>query len=286
MRILITGGAGMLARALLAELSGRGHETVALDRRALDVTDAAAVGEVVGGLRPDVVIQCAAYADVDGSEAREEYARLINADSARTAAWACSSVGARFVYPSTDYVFDGSGTRPYRTTDVPRPISAYGRSKLLGERAAAEAEDFLVVRTAWLYGPERRGFVRGIVERARRVAAGEPGPLRVVDDQRGAPTWTPSAAALIAGLIERRVPKGIWHATNAGSVTRYELALEALRLAGLADVPVEPVGSEEFAAPAPRPRYSVLDLSQTEAVLGPVRPWDDALAEAIGSGAY
>jgi dTDP-4-dehydrorhamnose reductase len=200
---------------------------------------------------------------------------------------ACDAVGARVVYPSTDYVFDGSATRPYRPDDVPRPINAYGRSKLLGERAVRIARDGLIVRIAWLYGPERSSFVRAIVERARRLAEGGGAPLRVVADQVGRPTSTRVAAEAIAGLLERRAPAGVYHATGAGpEVTRHDLARAALEAAGLAQVPTVPVTSEEFAAAAARPRYSVLDLTATEALLGPLPDWRGSLRDAIAHGLF
>lgn len=287
MNVLITGANGMLARALRACLPERGHDVISLDRRGLDVTDTGAVDEAIARIRPDAVIQCAAYTDVDGAEAREEYAREVNAVATRTLARACAAAGARVVYPSTDYVFDGSGTRPYRPTDEPRPINAYGRSKRLGERAAAEAGDCLVVRTAWLYGDGGRNFVRTMIDRGRAIERGDvDGPLRVVDDQRGAPTWTHALAVAIAQLLEADAPSGVWHATNAGETTWYGLAREALRLAGLDDVPIEPVTSDAFPRPAPRPRYSVLDLAATEAVIGPLPGWRESLRAAIESGAY
>ena len=288
MRVLITGAAGMLARALHAELARRGHDVVALDRRKLDVTDPAAVGETVAALRPDVVFQGAAFTSVDGSEAREEYARLVNADSTRTLARACARAHARLVYPSTDFVFDGSSRRPYLPTDPPRPLGAYGRTKLLGERAAAEADDWLVVRVAWLYGPERAGFIRSMIERARRVAAGElPGPLRIVTDEVGRPTWTRTAAAAIAQLIETAAANGIHHVTGSGDpISRFGLVREAVRLAGLDPSMVEPTTSAEFGAPAPRPQYSALDLAATEAVIGPLPDWRDDLRRAIVGEAY
>lgn len=277
----------MLARALLDVLPERGHEVIALDRRGLDVTDAAGIGQTLAAIRPHAVLHCAAYADVDGSEAREEYARLVNAESTLTLARACDAIGARLVYPSTDYVFDGSATRPYRPDDVPRPINAYGRTKLLGERATRISKEGIVVRIAWLYGPERRGFIRGVIEHARRFTAGQGAPLRIVADQVGRPTSTGVAANAIAGLLERRAPAGTYHATGSGpEVSRYDLARAALELAELGDVPVEPVSSEEFAAPAPRPRWSVLDLASTEAVIGPLPDWRETLGEAVRSGQY
>lgn len=287
MRILITGAGGMLAQALRAELPARGHEVIALDRSGLDVTDPAAVGEAVAGARPEAVIQCAAYTDVDGAEAREEYAREVNAVATRTLARACAQARARLVYPSTDYVFDGSATRPYRPTDPTRPINAYGRSKMLGEQAALENADALVVRTSWLYGAGGRNFVRTMIERGRAIrAAGVEGPLRVVDDQRGSPTWTGALAPAIVRLLEQAAPAGVYHATCTGETTWYGLAVEALKLAGLDDVDVVPVTTEAFPRPAPRPRYSVLDVSATEWIVGTLAAWRDGLAQAVESGSF
>ncbi|HUF11730.1 MAG TPA: dTDP-4-dehydrorhamnose reductase [Longimicrobiales bacterium] len=284
MKILITGGGGMLARALADELPGRGHEVIAFDRGMVDVTDARATMRAVVDVGPQIVIHCAAYTDVDGAEAREEYAREVNAVATSTVARACERVRARLVYPSTDYVFDGSSRRPYDPADDTRPINAYGRSKLLGEKAAAEASDRLIVRTSWLYGDGGGNFVRTMIQKGGAIARGEAmGPLRVVADQRGAPTWTHSLARTLGELLARRAPTGVYHATDAGDTTWYDLAQEALRLAGLAAVPVEPVTSEEIPRPAARPRYSVLDLCLVEAVVGPRPHWRDSLAEAIAT---
>jgi len=268
----------MLARALRAELLRRDHDVVALDRAALDVTDPRAVLFALRAVRPDVVIQCAAHTRVDDAEHEEELALRVNATGAAHVARACREIGARFLYPSTDYVFDGAATAPYAPDAPTAPINAYGRTKLAAEAAAREAGDFLVVRTAWLYGAGGRNFVASILERAR---AGQ--PLRVVDDQRGSPTWTGSLAAAIAALLEAGAPAGIYHATNAGETTWYGLAVAALELAGI-DAPVPPVSSDEFMRPARRPRYSVLDCSATTALIGPLPHWRDALAAALEEG--
>lgn len=276
--MLITGSRGMLARAVRRELERRGHDVIALDRAALDVTDARAVDSVVRGERPDVVVQCAAYTRVDDAETEESEAHRVNAEATHHVALACRAVGARFIYPSTDYVFDGAATSPYRPDSPTNPLGAYGRSKLAGEAAAREAGDYLVVRTSWLYGAGGRNFVATILERAR---AGQ--PLRVVVDQRGSPTWTGSLAEILAGLMERGAPAGTYHATNRGETTWHGLAVEALRLAGI-DAEVAPVTTAEFPRPARRPAYSVLDCSATEAVVGPIAGWREALAAAMGEG--
>jgi len=275
MKLLITGARGMLAQAVRPELEGRGHEVVALDRAALDVGSAAAVDGVIRSLRPDAVIQCAAYTRVDDAETDEAEAHRINAEATSYVAAACRAVGARLVYPSTDYVFDGRADTPYRPDSPTNPINAYGRSKLAGEAAASESGDYLVVRTSWLYGAGGRNFVSTILERARRGDA-----LRVVADQRGSPTWTGTLALIIAELLERRAPSGIYHATNSGETTWYHLALEAIRLAGV-ETTIEPVTTAEFPRPAARPAYSVLDCSATAAVVGEIAGWREALAEAL-----
>lgn len=277
-KVLVTGAGGMLACALHDVLEARGHEVAPLARRELDVTDAQRVRDVVGAERPDVVVQCAAYTRVDDAEREEEVALHINAEGARNAARACREVGARFVYPSTDYVFDGAARSPYAPYAPPAPLNAYGRSKLAGEHAAFEAGDALIVRTSWLYGAGGRHFVGTIVQRAR---AGT--PLDIVDDQRGAPTWTYDLAGMIVVLLERSAPRGIYHATNAGDTTWYELGCAALELAGVrADV--HAVASEERPDRAVRPRYSVLDCADTYAITGAARHWREALERAIGAG--
>jgi dTDP-4-dehydrorhamnose reductase len=271
MRILITGAAGMLAQAARAELEARGHQVDALDRAALDITDAVAVERVVSEFRPDAVLQGAAYTRVDDAERDEPAAHLVNATATAHLARACRAVGARLIYPSTDYVFDGRATSPY-TPDAPTaPLGAYGRSKLAGEIAARGAGEWLVVRTSWLYGAGGKNFVDTILERARQGGA-----LRVVADQRGAPTWTGDLARVIATLLERQAPSGVYHATNRGETTWYGLAVEAVRLAGV-DAAIAPVATTEFPRPAPRPAYSVLDCAATEAIVGEIPGWREGL---------
>ncbi|HEX6938041.1 MAG TPA: dTDP-4-dehydrorhamnose reductase [Longimicrobiales bacterium] len=278
MRVLVTGAGGMLGRAVVRELERRGHDVEARERAALDVTDAAAVEAAVTAFAPDAVVQCAAYTRVDDAEAEEARAFAVNADGTRYVARACRAVGARLAYISTDYVFDGEASRPYRPDSPAAPLNAYGRSKLAGEAAAKEAGDWIIVRTSWLYGAGGRNFVSTILERARR---GE--PLRIVDDQRGTPTWTGSLAGVLVAMLERRVPGGIYHATGRGDTTWFGLACEALRAAGL-DAEVTAVPSDAFPTAARRPRYSVLDCSTTEALVGPLPDWRTALAAALAEG--
>jgi dTDP-4-dehydrorhamnose reductase len=202
-------------------------------------------------------------------------AMAVNGDGARNVARAAAACGAATALLSTDYVFDGSSRRPYQPADPPRPLSTYGRSKLAGEEAVQDAGGaWMVVRTSWLYG-RSSGFVPAILRRASR---GE--PLRIVEDQRGRPTWAPDAAGAILDLVERGA-RGVWHVAGGGDCTWLELAREAVRLAGF-DVPVAPISTSDFGAPAARPAYSVLDLEATERFLGrPMRAWREALRQYL-----
>lgn len=278
MKALVTGAGGMLARAVRIELERRGHAVAARNRHGLDVTDAPAVGHAMEAVEPDVVVHCAAYTRVDDAEREEAQAFALNAVSAETVARACRRHGARMLYPSTDYVFGGNATRPYAPDDPTNPINAYGRSKQAGESLARVAGDAIVVRTSWLYGAGGRNFVATVLVRAR---AGD--RLRIVDDQRGSPTWTRSLAATLVGVLEADAAPGIYHAANHGETTWYGLAHEALRLAGV-EAAIEPVRSAWSAGTARRPRYSVLDCAATEKLVGPMGDWREALAAAIEEG--
>lgn len=275
MKLLVTGASGLLGGGAVAAARRRGHDVVALGRDRLDVTDAEAVRAALARHVPDVVLNCAAYTAVDRAEHEPEIARAVNVDGASTVAAAAADAGALPVYVSTDYVFDGAGTAPYRPGDATAPLSVYGGTKLEGEQAtAAAAPEHVIVRTSWLYGGDQ-GFVPAIL---RRAEAGE--PLRVVADQEGRPTWVPSAAGALVELLERDV-RGVWHVAGGESCTWLELACEALHQAGL-EVPVEPVTTKEFGAEAPRPPYSVLDLSATEELLGrKMTPWRDDLSRFL-----
>lgn len=277
MKVLVTGARGMLARDLLRELRTQGHEPVPLDRQALDVTDRFAVHSTLRMHAPDVVVQCAAYTRVDDAEREEAQALAINGEATRYVAEACADMGARLVYPSTDYVFDGTATEPYAVDHPVAPVNAYGRTKLAGELAALTA-DALVVRTAWLYGAGGRSFIRTILGRARAHQT-----LRVVNDQRGAPTWTSDLARTIVRLLDCNAPSGVYHATNVGEATWYELACAAVQDAGVT-AEIAPVPSSEFPTPARRPSYSVLDCSATWSITGPAPHWRDALRSALQEG--
>jgi dTDP-4-dehydrorhamnose reductase len=276
MKILVTGAGGMLAQALVPEFRNRGHEVVALNRGTLDVTDEAAVRRRIVEEAPEAVVQCAAYTAVDAAESDEADAFRLNAEATGFVASACQKVGARLVYPSTDYVFAGNGVRPYRPDDPPDPINAYGRSKRAGEEAALERSDALVVRTSWLYGSGGPNFVDTILRLAR-----ERGHLEVVGDQIGRPTWTGVLAAAIADLLACG-GRGIFHATGGGEPASW---CEVARRATGQVVPgivIREVTSAAFVRPAPRPAYSVLDCTTTEAAIGRELPaWEHSLANYL-----
>jgi dTDP-4-dehydrorhamnose reductase len=275
--VLVTGAGGMLALALRGELQRRGHSVVALGRAELDVTERRAVEHRIADATPDAVVQCAAYTAVDAAETNEAAAMQVNAVATEHVARACHRVGARLVYPSTDYVFDGSGNQPYRPDDVPRPVGAYGRSKLAGEAAALDVPGSLVVRTSWLYGEGGANFVDTMLRLAR-----ERSRLAVVDDQIGRPTWTGTLARVMVDLLEREA-SGIFHATDGGEPTTwYGFARQVFEETSI-PIPVDPVSTSAFPRPALRPRYSVLDCAATEAALRrPLTDWKVALRRYLG----
>lgn len=277
MKLLVTGAGGLLGRAVVADARTRGQDVTALDHAGLDVTDERAVRAALRDTRPDGVLHCAAYTAVDRAEVEPERAATVNRDGARNVAGASAEVGAVPVYVSTDYVFDGAKRAPYLPDDETGPRSVYGRTKLEGERATVvAAPDHLVVRTSWLYGDDN-GFVPAILRRARAGQA-----LRVVEDQTGRPTWAPQAAEAILDLLEGGA-RGVWHVAGGGTCTWLELAREALDQAGL-DCPVEAISTAEFGAAAPRPAYSVLDLTATEHRLGrEMAHWRTALTSYLES---
>ena len=275
-RVLVTGAGGMLGTELLGTLGGV-TDVVGRDVGDFDVTDPEATLDAVRSIAPDVVVNCAGYTDVDGAESHEDFAFAVNAAGAGHLARAAREARAYFLHMSTDYVFDGSKRSPYTESDDPRPINAYGRSKLAGERAVAEAGGrSLIVRTAWLYGRAGRNFVDTMLG-----LAAQGGPLRVVDDQVGPPTSARDLAVMLSELIPSRAT-GVVHATNSGHCSWHTLARTALDLSGFEGVDVRPVPSSEFPRPAERPRYSVLALDAFVSIVGwRPRAWDDALREYL-----
>ncbi|MCX8043771.1 MAG: dTDP-4-dehydrorhamnose reductase [Desulfobacterota bacterium] len=272
MRILITGSSGMLGREL-AERLHPAHELILRDIDGLDVRDASAVYGEIKRLSPEVVINCAAATDVDWCEYYPEQAFAVNAEGARNIAEACAVTGALMCHLSTDYVFDGSATRPYTEQDIPHPISVYGRSKLAGERYVREiVSRHIIVRTSWLYGVYGKNFIETILRLSETRHE-----LRVVNDQTGSPTYAEDLAWVIEQLVTLPAPYGTYHVCNTGICTWHDFAVAALSLAGR-QTAVVPITTEELGRAAPRPRFSVLDNAHVSATLGiTLRHWCDAL---------
>jgi dTDP-4-dehydrorhamnose reductase len=273
MKILITGGRGMLGRDLCAAF-GAEHACIPVGRAEAHIADFDAVAALVRSVSPDLVIHAAAHTDVDGCERDPDLAFRVNAAGSWNVAAAARSVEARLVVISTDFVFDGTSDRPYTELDPPHPINHYGASKLAGEELAARAcPETYIVRTQWLFGVHGRNFPYAILGAA---VAGR--PLRVARDEIGAPTFTLDLARKVAEIVAR--PQyGVYHVCNAGSCSRYELAEEVLRLAGVTPVSIEPIRASEWPSPTRRPAYSVLRRYALEMTgRDDLRPWQDALA--------
>lgn len=271
MRWLVVGAEGMLGHDVVARLRREGYAVTATRPGALDITDHAAVREAVPG--HDVVVNCAAWTDVDGAEEHEEQATSVNADGPRHLAAACRDAGARLVHLSTDYVFDGTARTPYAEDAEPCPVSAYGRSKAAGERAVREElpDGHLLLRTAWLYGAHGRCFPRTIARLLR-----ERGAAQVVGDQVGQPTWAADVADLAVRLVLAGAPAGTYHATASGETSWWGFAREVARSVGVDPGRVDEVTSADFPRPAPRPAYSVLGHGALlRAGVAPIGDWRD-----------
>lgn len=278
MKILITGAAGQLGREVqrvLSEHEGR-FEVYPLGAEAMDITDGASVLRAVNEIRPDAVVHAAAYTQVDRAESEVDLAFKVNAIGARNVAVATENVGAKLVYISTDYVFDGTKGSPYTEFDAVSPLGVYGRSKLVGEEFVRNScSRYFIVRTAWLYGAHGNNFVKTMLALATQGK-----PIKVVNDQVGSPTYALDLAEFIIQLLETE-NYGVYHATNAGCCSWYEFARAIFAEAGL-QVDLSPCTTEEFPRPAPRPAYSVLDhMAIRLNGLKDFRPWQEALRDFI-----
>lgn len=286
-RWLVTGAGGQLGRCLVARLRSLPQHALAAapERAALDVTDRDAVRRAIlaaAGDGLDVVANAAAMTQVDRCETEPEAARLANALAPGWLAEAAREAGAGFVQVSTDYVFDGAARHPYREDDPTAPRSVYGRTKLEGEvRARSIHPGALVVRTAWVFGPGRN-FVQTILEAADRALRGEAPPLRVVDDQRGSPTWARHLAEALVALVERDA-RGVYHVANSGSATWWDLARAAVDAWGHPELPIEKVSTAAFPRPAPRPAWSVLDTSRAARAGVSLPAWPEGLRAYLAS---
>ncbi|HEX7177033.1 MAG TPA: dTDP-4-dehydrorhamnose reductase [Pyrinomonadaceae bacterium] len=282
MKILVTGAGGMVGRALVKHCEGRGDEVRPFDRAALDIADERAVSETIGRERPEAVVNCAAWTDVDGCEDDPARAHAANALGPEHLAAACRRAGAVLVTISTDYVFDGRKSGFYTQRDEPNPQSVYGRAKLEGERRAQSAcARSIVVRTGWIFGEGGKSFLSRVVETGRR---GE--RLKAIQDAWGTPTYADDLAARLRRLAELDLP-GVYHVANAGDGTSYyEFTRAALGAAGGDVSLIEGVSVDSLSRPAPRPRNSRLRCLLSEAVgLPPLPDWREALARFVAVGA-
>lgn len=276
MKILILGHKGMLGSDLVSTL-GTSHDVTGKDIEDFDISSAGDCRDIILESGADVVVNAAAYTDVDGCESDKQGCFSVNAEGVKNVALACNDRGIKIVHFSTDYVFDGTKGSPYLEDDVCNPINIYGESKMQGELYLKEVSDnFILLRTAWLYGKNGKNFVRTILEKARNVKK-----LEVVDDQTGSPTYTVDLAAAVRVLVEGN-HTGVFHVTNRGKCSWYEFALKALEYAGITDVEVEPVKSDRFVREALRPQHSVLSckkfLDVTQKIL---RFWQIALNDYV-----
>lgn len=277
MRLAITGAAGMLGQDLLAAAKAAGHEVMGFPRADLDITDAAAVTRALADARPDVVVNSAAWTNVDGAESDEAGAMAVNGTGAGNVARAAAACGAWTIHISSDYVFDGRKASPYVESDPVGPLSGYGRSKLAGERAVAEEapDRHTTVRSSWLFGPAGLCFPATILR-----LAGERDELKVVDDQIGCPTFTGHLAEALVNLATRdEPPAGVVHVAGGGSCSWFEFAREIVAGGGVT-CEVTPCSTEEFPRPATRPANSVLHSERGgEAPLLP--EWREGLARYL-----
>jgi dTDP-4-dehydrorhamnose reductase len=277
--ILITGGGGMLGHALADLLISRGCRPISPTHQELDIADQSALKKTFADHKPTLVLNCAAFTKVDLCEQEKEKAYAINGHAVGHLASLCRASKAPLVHVSTDFVFDGSLRRPYLPTDPVNPLSAYGKSKLLGEQELQKNAParWLIVRTAWVYGRHGANFPRTMVQAAQ---AGR--PLSVINDQVGAPTYAVDLATAILDLLDSGAA-GLWHVTNSGHTTWYDFARAALEEFGL-PTEITPLTSSEWAQKRPtsalRPSYSILDLEPLHRQIGKsMRPWRDALAD-------
>lgn len=276
MRVLVTGAKGQLGHDIMNELKKRGLVPIGVDVEEMDITDPAACDRVITESAADAVIHCAAYTAVDAAEDQVDLCRRINADGTRNVAEVCRKRNIRMMYISTDYVFDGEGTRPWEPDDERHPLNVYGQTKYEGELAVREILDkYFIVRIAWVFGINGKNFVRTMLNLAKTHDT-----IRVVNDQFGSPTYTYDLAKLLADMVVTD-KYGVYHATNEGICSWYEFACTIFKEAGV-DVKVVPVTTAEYAAKAKRPANSRMDNNKlTENGFHKLPAWQDALARYV-----
>ncbi len=272
----ITGGSGQLAQSLIKLLDEQGQRFKTWSHSELDISNESSVG-LIEASKVDVLVNCAAWTNVDGAEDQEIQANKVNRDGALNMALAAKKIGVPLVHISTDYVFSGNHNEPWKIDDEANPTSKYGTSKLLGEISIEQNfSNHYILRTAWLYGPYGKNFAKTILKKALTSKD----EIKVVNDQKGQPTSTADLAFQIVNVISSNIPYGKYHATNSGSATWWEFAKELVSLSGENPNRVIPVLSSEFQTKAKRPAYSVLDHSDWNRVgSNPMREWRSALEE-------
>ena len=277
MKVLVTGAKGQLGTDLMNELEKRGIESIGVDVQEMDITDREACMRVISESKADAVIHCAAYTAVDAAEDNVDLCRKINGEGTRNVALACQATGAKMMYISTDYVFDGQGTRPWEPDDSRSPLNVYGQTKYEGELAVEElVEKFFTVRIAWVFGVAGKNFIKTMLRLGK-----ERGAVSVVDDQVGSPTYTYDLARLLVDMIQTDY-YGRYHATNEGFCSWYEFACEIFRQAGMDEVKVTPVSSDQFPVKAVRPANSRMSKAKLEENgIEPLPTWQDALGRFL-----
>ena len=272
MRVLVTGTKGQLGYDVMKELDKRGHTGIGVDVEEMDITDAAKVAQVIRESQVEAVIHCAAYTAVDAAEDNPELCKKINAEGTENIAKVCKELDLKMIYISTDYVFNGEGTRAWEPDDHREPLNVYGESKYEGELAVEKyLQKYYIVRIAWVFGVNGKNFIKTMLSLSETHDE-----LSVVNDQIGSPTYTEDLAILLVDMVETD-KYGRYHATNEGLCTWYEFATEIFRQAGR-DVTVHPVTSEEFPAKAKRPHNSRMNKDKLEANGFKRLPaWQDAL---------
>lgn len=272
MKVLVTGVKGQLGYDVVKELTKRGIEAVGVDIQEMDITDAGCVDKVIKETAPDAVIHCAAYTAVDAAEDNVELCRRINAEGTQNIANACRDLDIKMLYLSTDYVFDGEGTKPWEPEDERHPLNVYGQTKYEGELAVENTlKKFFIVRIAWVFGVNGKNFINAILNKAKTVDT-----ITVVDDQFGSPTYTYDLARLLVDMILTD-KYGFYHATNEGICSWYEFACEIIRQAGVS-VKVVPVSSSEYKVKAKRPSNSRMNKDKLiENGFEKLPTWQDAL---------
>ncbi|MFC1890177.1 dTDP-4-dehydrorhamnose reductase [Thermodesulfobacteriota bacterium] len=276
--MLIVGSRGMLGTDLM-DAAGRDRECAGVDIEEVDIGDRDACVRLIREYSPSIVINAAAYTNVDGCETNREDAFRVNAEGVENLAIGCRETGALLVHVSTDYIFDGTKGTPYIEEDDPNPRSVYGKSKLDGERRMQRhLRHYLIIRTAWLYGRNGRNFIRTILDMAE---SGK--PLKVVDDQWGAPTYTVDLARAILALVDAGAG-GVFHVSNTGFCNWWQVAKRVVEIKGYGDVEVAPITTAKLNRPAERPLYSVFNCERFSTTVGwEMREWDEALEDYIGT---